>query len=273
MKIALVLLFGVLAFAGIADAQKLLTGKEIYGANCKAVVQIYVNGNFSGVGFLISADGVIVTANHVVTTRESKFRQYFDHIQVIVGGQATRFNATPIIVQISDDQVNYDSALIKITAESQLPHVSLGNWKEVDISDRLTILPSWPGMGCIALEGVVAKAVASQTQFGPKPVDTILFQSPVRNGFSGSPVFSSKGNVVAIVDTKVFGISVSLDELRGKWLDFRKSGASVQLGGIDITTSFLELINNLDQNLISGLGSGVAIEYAKQLQAQANKKN
>ncbi len=272
MKIALVLLFGVLAFAGVADAQKLLTGKEIYGVNCKAVVQIGIGGNFSGVGFVVSADGIIMTANHVVTTKESNFRQYADHLQVVVEGHAAVLDAIPLIAQISEDQVNYDSALIKIKPTSQLPYVVLGSWKEVDISDRLTILPSWPGMGCIALEGVVSKAVASQTQFGPKPVNTILFQSPVRNGFSGSPVFSPKGNVIAIVDTKVFGISVSLDELRSKWLGFRKSGAAVSFGGVDLTGSFLELINNLDQNLISGLGSGVAIDHAKELQAQANKK-
>ena len=33
--------------------------------------------------------------------------------------------------------------------------------------------------------------------------------------------------------------------------------------GIDFATSFTEVINNLDQNLISELGSGVSIEYAK----------
>jgi S1-C subfamily serine protease len=125
-------------------------------------------------------------------------------------------------------------------------------------------------MGCIALEGVVAKAAASQTQLGPKPVNTILFQSPVRNGFSGSPIFSSKGKVVGIVDTKVFGISQTLDELGSKWEAAGNAGVSV--GDAFMGASFLEIINNLNQNLISGLGSGVDIEYAKQLQAQANKK-
>jgi S1-C subfamily serine protease len=246
MRIELVLLFGLFVLAGVADAQKLLTGKEIYGANCKAIVQISVNGNFSGVGFIVSADGIIMTANHVVTTRESGFRQYAKNIQVTVDGVAAPLNATALAAQVSDDQVNYDSALIKIASPSQLLHVVLGSWKETDIIDRLTIIPSRPGIGCIALEAVVAKAASVQTVLGPKPVDTIVFQSPVRNGFSGSPIFSSKGNVVAIVDTKVFGISVSLDDLRKKWLA-SKGQASVSIAGIDIAGSFLELINNLDQ--------------------------
>ena len=272
MKLALIMLIGLLVLAGVTNAQKVLTGKEIYGANCKAVVQIGINDVFSGTGFIISADGIIMTANHVVTTRDSNFRQYANGLQVMVAGHAASFNATPVIAQISDDQVNYDSALIKIVAPSPLPYVTLGNWKEADISDRLTILPSWPGWGCIALEGVVVKMATVPTPLGPKPVDTIMFQSPVRNGFSGSPIFSAKGNVVAIVDTKVFGITVSLDELRKQWVAFRSQGAAVSIGGIDLTGSFLDLINNLDQGLISGLGSGIAIDYAKQLQAQANKK-
>jgi S1-C subfamily serine protease len=271
MKTTLVLLFDLFLFTGIADAQNLLTGKEIYRTNCKAVVEIGVNGKFSGAGFIVSADGIIMTANHVVTTMESSFRQYANHIQVLVDGHATPFDATPLIGQISDDQVNYDAALVKITAPSPLPHVTLGSWQEVDISDPLTILPSWPGIGCIALEGIVAKTGTVQTPLGPKPLDTILFQSPVRNGFSGSPIFSSKGNVVGIVDTKVFGISQALDAVRQQ-LAASARNTTVIIQGVSFAPAMTELINVLDQNLISGLGTGVAIDHAKQLQAQANKK-
>ena len=156
MKIAPVLLLGLVMSTGIAKAQNVLTGKEIYGVNCKAVVQIYMNGNFSGTGFIVSPDGIIMTANHVITTRDSRFRQYASDIKVVVEGGSLPYPATPLTSQVSDDQANYDSALIKITA-SQLPTVKLGSWSEVDINDRLTIIPSWPGMGCITLEAVVAK--------------------------------------------------------------------------------------------------------------------
>src|SRR5438552_3081690 len=234
MKIALVLLFSLLMFAGDANGQKLLTGKEIYGVNCKAVVQIEADDTF-GNGFIVSPDGIIMTANHVVTTRDSKFRQYAKSIKVTVFGGTLPYPATPVATQISDDQVNYDSALIKITA-AQLPTVTLGAWTEVSISDRLVIIPSLPGIGCITLEGIVAKTAPAQTPFGPKPVNTIFFQSPVRNGFSGGPIFSSNGNVVGIVDTKVFGISPALDSLRTRWIG-TQSGPIVtisKVGGIDI---------------------------------------
>lgn len=266
MKIALILLASWI-FPVPANAQKVLPGKEIYRANCKAVVQIYVNGNFSGNGFIASADGIVMTANHVATTRESGFRQYAGDIRVLVNGNTTPYQATPLSAQVSDDQVNYDSAILKITA-SQLPHVTLGKWDEIDVSDLLTIMPSWPDIGCILLEGTVANRGSFQTPLGPKPVNTILFQSPVRNGFSGAPIFSPTGHVVGIVDTKVFGISPALDFLRNRWAS---APGGIIFMGINIGGSFLELINNLDQNLISGLGSGVAIEYAKKQQEAARE--
>jgi S1-C subfamily serine protease len=122
-------------------------------------------------------------------------------------------------------------------------------------------------MGCIMLEGILSNKSALVTDFGPKPVNMILFQAPVRNGVSGSPIFDSKGRVVGIEDTKVFGISPALDELRNKW----QESAHIAFSGIDLGGSFTELINNLDQNLISGLGSGVDIEYARLVQESEHK--
>lgn len=271
MKRTLSIVVCLLVFAIAANAKKVLTGKEIYRVNCKAIVQIYANGTvFRGVGFMTSSDGLIITANHVVTTKESRFTQYANDIKVVVVGRATPYQATPLAIQVSGDQVNYDSAVLKIVA-SNMPHVTLGNWDEIDIGDSVFVVPSFPGMGCIMLEGAVAKRAAFQTPFGPKPVNTILFQAPVRNGFSGAPIFSSQGHVVGIADTKVFGISPALDDLRSRWLATRAHG-SIAIMGIDISASFLELINNLDQNLISGLGSGVAIDYAKQLLERATEQ-
>jgi S1-C subfamily serine protease len=258
-----------------ANAQNALTRKEVYEINCKAIVQIYVEGHFSGVGFIASPDGIVMTANHVVATRESSFKEYAGNIAVAVFGKPTPYPATPISARVSDDQANYDSAAVRIAATG-LPHVTLGSWTEVDIGDPITIIPSFPGFGCILLEGTIAVKGAAQTPLGPKPVNTILFQSPIRNGFSGSPIFDSKGRVVGIEDTKVFGISQTLDDQRKKWEANKSPTApvtvTVNFGQADLGATMLELINNLDQNLISGLGSGVAIEYSNKGNGAAEQK-
>lgn len=265
MKRALVLMLVTWFLSPSTNAQNVLTRKEIYRTNCRAIVQISVNDHFSGNGFLASADGLIITANHVITTKESKFREYTTGIRVAVAGKPGLYPARPVNAQVSDDQANYDSAIIKITA-SDLPHVPLGNWSDIDIGDSLTIITSWPDMGCLVLDGSVSgKGPFSYPEFGPNPVNTVLFQSPVRNGFSGSPIFNSKGDVVGIVDTKLFGISPALDEIRAS-LTPARGKAQMIFDGTNIGGSLAELINNLDQNLISGLGSGVDIFYAKKQQ-------
>lgn len=268
MRRALFLAVVFVFFSGIASAQRVLSRKGIYRVNCKAIVQIATDDSTHGVGFVVSSDGLIMTANHVVTTEESGFRKYGEDIKVVVGTKSYR--AKPLSDSISDGQVNYDSAVIKIDA-SNLPRVTLGRWDDIEVGDDLTIITSWPGMGCIMLEGMASSKAAFLTPLGPKPVNTLIFQSPIRNGFSGSPIFDSYGRVVGIEDTKVFGISPSLGELRDKWAASGKQ-ARISFMGIDLAGSFLELINNLDQNLISGLGSGVSIEYAKQ-QQEVEKKS
>ena len=269
MKRALTLVVTAWLLSLFANAQNVLTGKEIYRINCKAVVQIKTNEGF-GVGFIVSSDGTIMTANHVVTTRESLFNKYASRIEVAIAGQSQPYQARPVTDNPSAEAVNSDSAVIKITASNPLPHLTLGSWDEVGVGDSLTILPSFPGLGCLLLQGIVSAKAVTQTGLGPNPVNVILFQVPIRNGFSGSPIFSAKGRVIGIQDTKVFGISPALDQQRKKWEANVSPTApvttTVHFGGADLGASMLEMINNLDQNLISGLGSGVDIAYAKEQQ-------
>lgn len=193
-------------------------------------------------------------------------------VRIVRNGVGSLLPATPITTQVSDDQINFDSALLKVAA-SNLPHVTLGDWSEVDIDSQITILPSFPGPETLMLQGPISGKAPAQNGLGPKLVNTIWFQCPVRNGFSGAPIFSCKGHVVGIVDTKVFGISPALDSLRARWIGTQRGNIVIinKVGGIDIAESFLGLINDLNQNLISGLGNGVAIEYAKKQQATKEK--
>ena len=244
----------------------MLTSREIYRVNRDAVVQIEAGDEF-GNGFLVSGDGIIFTANHVVATRESKYSQYATAIKVYVfsNGSVKEYDATPIEAKISLDQTNFDYARLKI-AISNATHVTLGSWNETDVGDPITIIPSFPNTGTILLEGIASGKSLVNTDMGSKPVKMDFFQCPVRSGFSGSPLFDVKGKVIGIVNTKVFGISQSLDKDRQLWIAAQKSGASVSFSGNNMGANMLDLINNLDQNLISGLGSSVSIEYAEKAQ-------
>ncbi len=263
MKRELALTVAVCFLSLSANSQNVVSPREIYRINCKAIVQIKTEGGF-GVGFLVSSDGMVMTANHVVTTRDSHFKQYASDIEVTVAGHALPYKAQPLMEAPSDESINYDSALVKIS-ETTLPHLILGNFDEVSVGDSVTIIPSFPSFGCLLLQGIVSDKISAQTDLGARPVNVVLFQAPIRNGFSGSPIFSPKGHVIGIQDTKVFGISPALDELRSKWVS-GPGKADFLMSGTSLNGSLTEVINNLDQNLISGLGSGVDISYGKTLQ-------
>ena len=70
--------------------------------------------------------------------------------------------------------------------------------------------------------------------------------------------------------TKVFGISPAIDAVRQQ-LAASSQSSTVIIQGVNFAPTMTELINVLDQNLISGVGSGVDIGYAKKIQTEAAK--
>jgi hypothetical protein len=88
-----------------ACAQNNLPNREIYRLNRETVVQINVGESFSGDGFLISNDGIVATANHVVATKDSHFREYSGGLTVVVfsGNTFKSYPAVPILSPISPD--------------------------------------------------------------------------------------------------------------------------------------------------------------------------
>lgn len=257
-------LIGLLTFLlilpNILLAETKLTGKDIFKLYGSSVVQIWINGNFSGTGFLVSSNGLIITANHVVSSRASKFREFSSNIQVYVVGKPSPYKALVVSPDV-ENRINFDSAVLKIDGHG-FNHLNLGDWNSIDIENDIFIIPNYPGFGTMLLTGTVSGRASAHTDFGPLPINVILFQSPVRNGFSGSPIFNSSGDVIGFVDTKMFGISADLASFRDA-LSQAQGGTST-VNGINLAGAFYALIINLDQNLISGLGSGVDISYAKE---------
>lgn len=250
----------VAASVGAAYSQNSLTTGEIYRTDHDSVVEIQA-GNEFGNGFIVSANGIIVTANDLVATRKSKYTQYAHDIKVTVfqNSKATVYQATPLRADIPADQTNYDYARLKINA-TDLPYVSLGSLRTTSLGDRLTILARLPNVGVLMLQGKVVGRSMVKVDLGPKPVNVVIFQCPVGSGFSGAPIFNSAGNVVGITTTKILGVSPSLDLIRK---ELSQTKGNINAGDASFDARIIELIDSLDRNLISGLGSGVAIDYAK----------
>lgn len=203
-----ILLALMAVFPAVSAAQ--LAPKDILAKNKDAIVQIFVNGVFSGTGFIVSKDGLIATANHVVTTRISNYSEFFPDIKIKIT-RDSRDHFARSMLPVTNESKIHDVAILKIEA-AELPTVVIGDWTEVQEADPITVISSLRGYGDhLIVTGIVSGKGEDILPDAPRR-RTIIFQAPVRGGFSGSPLFSSSsGHVIGIVTTKVFGIS---DELQ-----------------------------------------------------------
>ena len=137
-----------------------------------------------GSGFIISPDGYIVTAGHVV--------RGMHHIIVTL----TNHHAYPAkVVGLS---VRYDTALLKIDAHN-LPTVELGNSKTMKVGQWLLAIGMPFGFYNTVTQGVVS-ALDRTLPHDDEYIPFIQSDVPINPGNSGGPIFNMEGQVVGIND-------------------------------------------------------------------------
>ena len=134
-----------------------------------------------GSGFIISGDGLILTNAHVV--REAK--------EVTVKLSDRReFRA-----KVLGTDARTDVAVLKVDAKD-LPAVTLGNGKEVQVGDPVLAIGSPFGFEQTATQGIVSAKGRSLP--GDAAVPFIQTDAAVNPGNSGGPLFDGTGSVVGI---------------------------------------------------------------------------
>ncbi|MCE5359466.1 Do family serine endopeptidase [Candidatus Igneacidithiobacillus taiwanensis] len=137
-----------------------------------------------GSGFIISSNGYIVTAGHVV--------RGMHHIIVTL----TNHRAYPAkVVGLS---VRYDTALLKIDAHN-LPTVQLGNAKDLKVGQWLLAIGMPFGFYNTVTQGVVS-ALDRSLPHDDEYIPFIQSDVPINPGNSGGPIFNMSGQVVGIND-------------------------------------------------------------------------
>ena len=142
-----------------------------------------------GSGFFISADGYIVTNNHVV-----------DHavkVEVLTDSGAT-FDA-----KVIGTDAKSDLALIKVDGHSDFPFVKLAD-ATPKIGEWVVAMGNPFGLGGTVTAGIVS---AQGRDIGSGPYDNyIQIDAPVNRGNSGGPTFNLKGEVIG-VNTAIYSPS------------------------------------------------------------------
>ena len=145
--------------------------------------------NALGSGFIISADGYMLTNNHVVS------------------------GATEIKVRLSDDK-SYDAkivgsdsktdiALLKVKPNGALPFATLGDSDKLEVGDWVIAIGNPFGLGQTVTTGIIS---GKDRQIGQGPYDDFLqTDASINPGNSGGPLFDLSGNVVGINTAIVAG--------------------------------------------------------------------
>jgi len=135
-----------------------------------------------GSGFIISADGYVVTNNHVVNGAT----------KVTV----TLDDGTTLQAKIIGRDPKTDVALLRVKPTGKLPFIDLGDSDEVQPGEWVIAVGNPYGLGGTVTAGIVS-ALGRDLHSGAYN-DFIQVDAPINHGNSGGPLFTQDGKVVGI---------------------------------------------------------------------------
>jgi serine protease Do len=136
----------------------------------------------TGSGFFISADGYIVTNNHVV--------EGADKITVRTTDDRT------LDAKVVGRDPATDLAVIKVEGRS-FPYVSFSDRAKPRVGDWVIAVGNPFNLGGTATAGIVS-AIGRQNVSGSSYVDYLQIDAPINRGNSGGPTFDINGRVVGV---------------------------------------------------------------------------
>ncbi len=135
-----------------------------------------------GTGFIISADGYILTNNHVVNGADEVMVKLSDGREV--KGE----------IKGSDEKV--DLALIKISDKDQLPFAELGDSDNLEVGEWVMAIGNPFGLSHTVTAGIVS---AKGRVIGSGPYDDFIqTDASINPGNSGGPLFNAEGRVIGV---------------------------------------------------------------------------
>jgi serine protease Do len=138
--------------------------------------------NALGSGFIISADGYIVTNNHVI-----------DKADTIV---IELFSGKELDAKVVGRDIKTDIALLKVEADEPLPFVNFGDSDISRVGDWVLAIGNPLGQGFSVSAGIIS-ANNRSLRSGPYD-DFIQTDAAINRGNSGGPLFNLDGDVIGV---------------------------------------------------------------------------
>ena len=184
-----------------------MTPGQVYARNVDAVVAVssrVESGNGylenSGSGFIISADGYVVTNYHVIEGAQ----------QVVV----TPHGAAELEAEIVGSDATNDIALLKVAGEN-LPCVTLGSSDALAVGDQVVAIGNPLGELTATLTVGYVSAKDRIVDTDGTVINMLQTDAAINSGNSGGPLFDMNGNVIGITTAKYSGSSDSGASIEG----------------------------------------------------------
>ena len=203
-------------------------------------------GQSLGSGFIISADGYVVTNNHVVSP----------------GAEGAVVNSITVILpdrkeyeaKLVGRDASSDLAVLKISAPQPLPFVKFGDSGSIRVGDWVLAIGNPFGLGGTVTAGIVS-ALHRVTGQGGAYDRYIQTDASINRGNSGGPMFDLNGNVVGI-NSSIFsptggsvGIGFAIPSTEARpIIDQLMRGQSIERGYLGVQ------IQPIDDDLADSLG-------------------
>ena len=194
------------------DTDKRMTAAQVYASNVNSTVGITTSilTNYwgfpttsaaSGSGFVITADGYILTNYHVVEDSDSITVSMYD---------GTTYDAKLIGYDAGNDL-----AVLKVDAENLVP-VILGDSDSLQVGDDVVAIGNPLGELTFSLTSGAVSALNREVTFsGNITMDLIQTDCAINSGNSGGALFNLYGEVVGITNAKYSssGSEASIDNI------------------------------------------------------------
>ena len=135
-----------------------------------------------GSGFVISADGFIVTNNHVIDKADEIVIEFFD--------------GKELVAELVGRDPKTDIALLKVEATEPLPFVGFGDSDIARVGDWVMAIGNPLGQGFSVSAGIIS-ARNRTLRSGPYD-DFIQTDAAINRGNSGGPLFNMNGEVIGV---------------------------------------------------------------------------
>lgn len=182
------------------------SANEIYELGCRQTVGVSLESTYAnifgqrsasavaGTGFVITADGYILTNYHVIeSAQESGYK-----VSVLFKDKSS-YEAK--IVGFDEDN---DVAVLKIDA-SDLTPVSIGNSDDIAVGDSVFAIGNPLGELDFSMTSGRVSALdrSITTDHSSAPINMFQFDAAINSGNSGGPVYNESGEVIGIATAKV----------------------------------------------------------------------